>query len=244
MVLFLNGGTHSLVDSLQSDIIPASELLQNAVNTDAHQLVLGGHGSTSCSIICGHFEYDRDNQHPIIQSLPDHIHISAGDNDSAAWFITACELAVQLSAEESIGKDAVLNKLSESLFIQILVDYVKSVDDLSGFLAALQDSNIGLALQSMHNDIAHDWSIAELATIASMSKSVFSLKFHALVGDPPIIYLAKWRMLKAREMLVNTTLPISHVSERVGYQTEYSFSKAFKKLTGQAPGAVRKEFKL
>ena len=240
IVLFLNGDQHSLVDSLQSDIIPASELLGSAHKSDSNEIVFGGDGSTSSSLICGHFDYDREYQHSLFQTLPNYIHISAKDNANADWLITASELATKISSSQSPGKNAVLNKMAESLFIQILVDYVKSVDDTASFLAAIQDRNIGLVLKSMHNDITHDWSIAELANIASMSKSVFSLKFHKMVGEPPIIYLAKWRMLKAREMLTETTLPISVISENIGYQSEFSFSKAFKKLTGQTPGAFRK----
>ena len=240
IVLFLNGDQHSLVDSLQTDSIPASELLKNAHDTESNEIVFGGDGCTSSSLICGHFDFDRQFQHSLFQSLPDFLHVCAKDNSNADWFITASELATKISSSESPGKDAVLNKMAESLFIQILADYVKSLDDSSSFLAAIQDRKIGRALKSIHNDIAHDWSIAELADIASMSKSVFSLKFHSMVGEPPIIYLAKWRMLKAREMLKETTLPISLISEKVGYQSEFSFSKAFKKLTGQTPGALRK----
>ena len=135
---------------------------------------------------------------------------------------------------------AVIDKLAESLLLQILVDYVDSTEDQSSFLAAVQDKGIGLALGAIHDNIAYDWSVAELARIASMSKSVFSSKFHSMVGEPPFIYLARWRMLKAREMLKGSTVPIKVISEKVGYQSEFAFSKAFKKITGLSPGSVRK----
>ncbi len=240
MVLFPRGDSHSLVDTLQSDIVTADELLSNARKTGNNEVIFGGNGSHSSSLICGHFEYNRECPHPLFETLPPLIHISASDNLNVNWFSTASELAAQISSSSSMGKDAVINRLAESLFIQALADYLNTVDDLSSFLAATQDRNIGLVLQSIHDEIAHDWSIAELARIASMSKSVFSSKFHSMVGEPPIIYLARWRMLKAREMLTETTLPISLISEKVGYQSEFSFSKAFKKMTGLTPGTVRK----
>ncbi len=240
MILFPAGDSHTLVDSLQSDVVTANELLGNARKTHSNQIIFGGDGSDFCSLICGHFEYDKECPHPLFATLPSLIHISAKDNLKVNWFATASELAAQISTGESMGKDAVINRLAESLFIQALVDYIKSIDDLSSFLAAIQDRNIGRALKSIHNDIAYDWSIAELASIASMSKSVFSSKFHRMVGEPPIIYLARWRMLKAREMLKETTMPINLISEKVGYQSEFSFSKAFKKMTGLTPGAIRK----
>lgn len=240
MILFPRGDPHTLVDTFQSDIVSAEELLSNARKTNSNEMVFGGDGSHSTSLICGHFEYDRECQHPLFETLPSFIHISAGNNPNASWYYTASELAAQISASNSMGKDAVINRLAESLFIQALADYIKSIDDLSSFLGAMQDKNIGRALKSIHDNIAHDWTITELAGIASMSKSVFSSKFHSMVGEPPIIYVARWRVLKAREMLADTTMPISLISEKVGYNSEYSFSKAFKKMTGLTPGSVRK----
>ncbi len=240
MVLFPRGNSHALVDSPQSNIVSADELLNKARKTSSNEMVFGGEGSHSSSLICGHFEYERDCPHPLFETLPAFIHISASNNANAHWFATASELATQISSKKGMGRDAVINRLAETLFIQALADYLKSVDDVSSFLAAIQDEYIGLALKSMHNEIAYDWSVTELAKIATMSRSVFSSRFHNMVGEPPIVYLARWRMLKARELLLETTMPISRISEKVGYGSEFSFSKAFKKMTGSTPGAVRK----
>lgn len=240
MILFPRGDSHALVDSLQSDIVSADELLNNARKTSSNEIIFGGEGSHSSSLICGHFEYERECPHPLFETLPPYIHIASKNNPDAHWFSTASELATQISSGSSMGKDAVINRLAETLFIQALAAYLKTIDSLSSFMAAIQDRHIGLALQSIHDDIAHDWTITELANIATMSKSVFSSKFHSMVGEPPIIYLARWRMLKAREMLTETAMPINSISEKVGYQSEFSFSKAFKKMTGLTPGTARK----
>jgi len=240
MVLFPNGDSHALVDTLQSEVIKADELLNNVRKTDSNEMVFGGEGSRSSSLICGHFEYEREYPHPLFETLPPIIQISAANSPNAHWFATASELAAQISAEDSMGKDAVIKRLAETLFIQVLANHLESIDNLSSFLAAMQDRNIGLALKSIHDEIAHDWSVTKLADIAHMSKSTFSAKFHTMVGESPIVYLARWRMLKAREMLVETTMPINLISEKVGYSSEFSFSKAFKKMTGLTPGAIRK----
>lgn len=240
MVLFPVGDSHALVDTLQSEVISADKFLNNVRKTGSNEMIFGGEGSHSTSLICGHFEYQRDYPHPLFETLPPFIHISAGNNPNARWFATASELAAQISGGDSMGKDAVINRLAETLFIQALADYLESIDSLSSFLVAMQDRNIGLALKSIHDEIAHDWSVTELASIAHMSKSTFSSKFHSMVGEPPIVYLARWRMLKAREMLTDTTMPINMISEKVGYQSEFSFSRAFKKMTGLTPGAARK----
>lgn len=240
MVLFPRGDSHSLVDSPSSNIVSAEELINNSQQTDSGELVLGGDGSYSSSLICGHFEYDKQYPHPLFETLPSFIYIPSSSNPDTNWFKTASELAAQISSGNSIGKSAVINRLSESLFIQALAEYIESIDDPSSFLAAIQDKKIGTVLSAMHDNIAYDWNLAELAKLALMSKSIFSARFNSMVGEPPIIYLARWRMIKAREMLLNTSLPISQISDKVGYQSEYSFSKAFKKMTGHNPGALRK----
>jgi len=240
IILFPGGAAHALADTPRSEIISADKLLSHARKSNENETVFGGDGDHSSSLICGHFEYDREFPHPLFETLPPLIHISAKTNQNTDWFSTASELAAQMSMSNSMGKDAIINRLAESLFIQTLVDYIQSIDNLSSFLAAMQDRHIGQALKSIHDEISHDWSIAELANIASMSKSVFSSKFHRMVGEPPILYLARWRMLKAREMLVETTMSISQISQKVGYQSEYSFSKAFRKMTGLTPASVRK----
>jgi len=185
MVLFPRGNLHSLVDSPQSEVVSADELINNPHKSSSDELVLGGDGSYSASLICGHFEYDREFPHPLFETLPSLVYIPAKNTPVADWFTSASELAAQISKGDSMGKEAVVNRLAESIFIQALADYVKSMGDPSSFLGAIQDRNIGLVLKSIHDDITHDWNIPELANIAAMSKSVFSAKFHHMVGEPP-----------------------------------------------------------
>lgn len=240
MVLFAKGDAHMLSDSPHSDVVPVNELLNNSRKNSSNETVFGGEGSDVTTLICGHFQYNQEIAHPLFSSLPPLIHISATRQSDINWFTTASELAVQISAGDAgTGKEAIIDRLAETLFIQALASYFDSLEDASSFLAAIQDRNIGLALKSMHSELTHDWTLTELASIASMSRSVFSEKFNKLVGEPPIVYLARWRMLKARELLVTTDFPLNRISDMVGYKSEFAFSKAFKKLTGTTPGAVR-----
>lgn len=243
MVLFPHGHSHALSDSLTSDIIPAKELLtHNRENElELNEVVFGGDGADATRLICGHYEFDRTFSHPLFKTLPKLIHLSTLHSKKFDWFATASELAAKISSSnEGPGQNAVIDKLAESLFVQALVSHIETMDNPSSFLAAIQNKNIGLVLQAIHDNSTHNWNLAELANIASMSKSVFSEKFHKLVGEAPIVYLARWRMLKAHELLVNTALPIHQISEMIGYKSEFSFSKAFKKFTGVSPGEIRR----
>ena len=239
MILFPKGSAHSLADSVQSDIVNADELLQKTRRLKSGKTIYGGDGVNTVSLICGHFEYDKEYSHPLFDTLPLRIYLSSQNDSTLDWFTTTSELVVQLSQGNSLGKKIIVDKLAESLFLQILSKYIESLDYSSSFLIALQDINIGLALNAMHENITHSWTIDELSKIASMSKSLFSTKFSQMVGEPPIVYLAKWRMIKARELLINTNKPLSQISELVGYQSEFSFSKAFKKMTGMTSGSLR-----
>lgn len=239
MILFPHGDPHTLSDSLRSEVINASDFMNTARRGDDDTMVFGGTGGQRCSMICGHFEYHRECSHSLFETLPVRIYISANNSTQTNWFSTASELAAQLSNSNQAGKDVAIDRLAESLFVQALAEHIDRSNDSAGFLAALHDRHIGRALRAMHDAITHNWTLAELSDIAAMSRTVFARRFHQLVGESPIVYLARWRMLKAYELLSDSDMPISEISSQVGYQSEFAFSRAFKKLTGQTPGSVR-----
>ena len=180
MVLFPRGAAHALSDSPSTSVVSADELLQQSRRNSDDEIVFGGEGTDNATLICGHFEYDNKLfKHPLFETLPSYIHVSASaaDQGGAGWFPTMSELASQVSKSENVGKNAIVDRLAESLFIQALTEYADSLDNPSFFFAAAKDNHIGLALRAMHDDISHDWSLAELANIACMSPSAFSMRF-------------------------------------------------------------------
>jgi len=242
VAIFAHGTSHALLYEPGAPTVQAQELLSAPKEEDReHGVAFGGQGSATTSLICGHFEYDKELPHPLFDTLSPCIHIKAGEHESTRWIATASELAANISTtDNNPAADAVVDRLAEALFIQALAAHIQSMDDCASFLVAVQDRNIGKALNMMHSDIAHDWTLDELARVALMSRSVFAEKFRRLVGESPMLYLARWRMLKARELLVDTKMAICEISGVVGYQSEFAFSKAFKKLLGTSPSLVRK----
>jgi AraC-like DNA-binding protein len=109
-------------------------------------------------------------------------------------------------------------------------------------LRALSDRSIGKALALIHERPADGWTVEKLASAVALSRSGFAERFRALVGDPPLDYLARWRMTKAAELLRDSDLAMIDVAERVGYRSEASFNRAFKRLEGVTPGAFRRRF--
>jgi AraC-like DNA-binding protein len=245
VLIFPHGDPHALLHAPHAEALPASQVLvgSTAVGEDASKCcVFGGAGAVSTTLICGHFAFDRKYPHPLLETLPSVVHVSASKRSDVEWLITAGRLAAAGSSVDRPGSGVVADRLAEALLIQSLLGYVADMNklDANSFLAAMQDRCIGHTLNLIHAQVARDWSLSTLAHEAGMSRSVFSERFRALIGESPMVYVARWRMLKARELLLDTSLSVARVAEAVGYQSEFSFSKAFRRIFGVPPGVVRR----
>ena len=238
IVLLPHGTSHELVHDSAAEARPASELL-SAPSQGGASIAYGGSG-TSTTLVCGHFEYDREALHPFFKSLPRVVHISTGQEEQAAWLATASKLAAAESESGQRGASVVVDRLAEALLLQTLHLFLRSNPEPRGFLAAAQDPSIGRVLSCIHELPDRDWTLHELAHEARLSKSTLAERFRDLVGESPIRYLYRWRMLEARKLLQEPTLSTATVAERVGYRSEFAFAKAFKRFFGEGPGAARR----
>jgi AraC family transcriptional activator of mtrCDE len=203
----------------------------------AHELV---HEASLTTLVCGHFEYDHRGLHPFFRSLPTLIHIPANDAEQSSWLEAAGRLAAAESSSKNRGASAVVDRLAEALLLSTLRLYLEHERAPQGFVAAAKDPQIGLALAEIHDQPQRDWTLAELAKTAGLSRTVFASRFRDLVGDTPMRYLSRWRMLTARDLLEEAHLSTAEVAERVGYRSEFAFAKAFKRAFGKGPGQYRR----
>jgi AraC-like DNA-binding protein len=134
----------------------------------------------------------------------------------------------------------VLNRLAEVMFVLVLRHHMQRAPELKGFLAALKDERIARALAALHRAPGEDWRVDTLAREAGMSRTVFAERFAGLLGQTPMQYLASWRMHLADEMLRERRSSVAQIAERLGYQTETAFRRAFKRVRGIGPGDVRR----
>jgi AraC-like DNA-binding protein len=111
----------------------------------------------------------------------------------------------------------------------------------TGWLGALRDRQLGRAITLIHREPARAWTVANLATEVAMSRSAFAARFTELVGEPPMHYLARWRMHVAQTWLKEEGAGLGELAFRLGYQSEAAFSRAFKRFIGVSPGAVRRD---
>ncbi len=198
-------------------------------------------GPASCTLICGHFDCDRSLKHPLLDELPDCICLRNGGNLDNQWLDGVVSMLVEETSRPGSGFEAITSRLAEVLFIQIIRAYIHEHGIKSGFLAALSDKHICRALHYVHNNYSTEVSVDEMARVACMSRTSLSSKFNALVGMPPGAYAAKWRMLKASELLAATEDSIAAIALQVGYRDESAFSRAFKNEFGHYPGAWRRQ---
>jgi AraC-like DNA-binding protein len=200
-----------------------------------------GEGSApSVTLVCGFLACDAHPFNPLLDNLPPVIKAGrSGDNDTS-WLGEFIRLARTESANKRAGGESVLAKLSELMFIEVVRRYLDSLPAChSGWLAGLRDPSVGKALALMHARPTHEWTLEMLAHEAAVSRSVLAERFTALVGMPPMHYLAMWRMQMASGML-NGGVNIATVAAETGYGSEAAFSRAFKKLVGVPPSSWRR----
>jgi transcriptional regulator GlxA family with amidase domain len=145
-------------------------------------------------------------------------------------------------AELAPGSELVVNRLADLLFIHSIRAHIGSQSEAckSGLLGAIFDRQIGVALKSMHEKVEHRWTVESLAAACGMSRSAFAVRFKELVGETPLEYLTNWRMQKASTLLNKGDRKLVEVAESVGYDSDASFSKAFKRVLGVAPTEYRR----
>lgn len=190
-------------------------------------------------LVCGFLGCDARPFNPLLDALPRLMHVKAHAGDGLiAHFVQA---AVAESEERRAGRQCVLTRLSELMFVQVVRRHLQDMPvGRSGWLAGLRDPHVGRVLAVLHGDVARPWSLADLSREAGLSRSALAARFTTLVGRPPMQYLAQWRIQVAAGLLAGGSEKVAAVAEQVGYDSEAAFSRAFKKATGVPPAAWRR----
>jgi AraC-like DNA-binding protein len=182
----------------------------------------------------GYFDFSGDHAGILLGVLPPIVHIKK-ESDKAAlrWSV---ERMMQELREPEPGGFLIIQHLAQMMLVQVLrVHLAEGSKGGVGWLFALADPQMRVAIKSIHDDPAHRWTLHELADRVGMSRSTFALKFKATVGASPIEYLTRWRMLLAGNRLTNSSDPISVIALSLGYESESAFSTAFKRVMGCSP---------
>jgi AraC-like DNA-binding protein len=199
-----------------------------------------GGGPDQAQLICGFLGCDARPFNPLLSALPRVLHVPR-DQSQGGMLEQFVKLALAESQAKSAGGEAVLARLSELMFVEVVRRYLGSLaPENVGWLAGLRDDHVGRALGQLHSRPTHDWSLEELAHEVAVSRSVLAERFAHFVGVPPMQYLAQWRMQLAASLLSSTSLGLAEIAEQVGYGSEAALSRAYKRWVGVAPADWRR----
>ncbi|MBV8551478.1 MAG: AraC family transcriptional regulator [Acidobacteriaceae bacterium] len=218
---------------------PAANM-QDVARTKRGGVIRFGGGGASTTLLGGKFTFDKANSKPLTDLLPPFIHVP-NDRVRALPLQQSLQLFAAEAAESCLGSYLVLKRLADILLLQLIREYVSSSTCReTGWLRALSDPRIGGVLRSMHEKIEQPWTVSELASVAGMSRSAFALRFKEVVGETPLDYLTRWRVYRAAVLLKEGDRKLTEIANAVGYDSDGSFNKTFKRIVGVTPGEYRR----
>src|SRR5262245_8989994 len=195
-------------------------------------------GRSQTTVVCGYVGCDAKPFNPLLATMPRMIRVS-GLAEGTSWIATFLRSLAEESDRKLPGGEAVLERMSEMLFVEVLRRYIDTLPPgQTGWLAGTQDPAVGRALALMHQRPAEPWTLERLSDEAALSRSTLHERFVTFIGQPPMQYLAQWRMQLAARWLRDTDAKVIDVALEVGYENEAAFSRAFRRAVGESPRAL------
>ena len=227
----------TLMDHLRSSVVDSSEVLRLEVNGVIHY----GGGGPLTTLVCGAFGLSTFEAPLISTILPRLLHLRL-EQDRSHAFQSVLDLLAAETALPGIASSCLISSLYESMFVYVIRAYASSsAAPPKGWLAAISDKHLSKAIEAMHTSLDRSWSVESLAREARMSRSAFALKFRTVLGQTPLEYLTQWRMYKAGAMIRSNNTSFSEAASAVGYGSQSSFSRVFRREMGVAPREYRRK---
>jgi AraC-like DNA-binding protein len=238
-VLLLPHGTeHTMSDEPRRRTRPLADAKPALIGNGTYELKSGGGGARSL-IVCCTIGFEGPTANPLLELLPPVMHVRHDEHDDADLSALLAMMAREV-ATPRVGSATVMARLADIVMTQVVRTWVETrATELTGWLAAVRDPQIGSALARIHRSPGEDWTVDRLAAVAGLSRSRFSQRFTSLLTVSPARYLQQWRLRLAAAWLRNGYMPLSQVASDLGYESDASFSRAFKRFLGVSPGAVR-----
>lgn len=236
-----HGVGHRATDDPGLPPSPVMDLPHDYVSPSYAVLRHGG-GGERVDLICGAVRLAHPAARTLIEALPEVIHVDPSTGRRALeWLPSLLGMIAAETIEPRPGSEAVVTRLCDVLVIAAIRSWLDTDPAArTGWLGALQDPQVGRAVAAIHREPERDWTVADLAGTVAMSRSAFAARFRALTGEGPMQYVTRWRMHVATDLLREEHLTVARVAERLGYASEAAFSRAYKRTTGLAAGAVRR----
>jgi len=204
------------------------------------RLARAGGGGAVTRFVCGYLSCDPRLSPVFLAGLPPMFKVNVREEGAGQWLESAIRFSVADAAAPSAGREAVLARLAEALFIETLRRYIAGLPaGHTGWLAGARDPEVGKALALLHGSPARPWTLAGLAREVGVSRSVLAERFRLFLGEPPMAYLTRWRLQVGAQLLQTTSRSIAQIAADVGYESEPGFNRAFRRAHGTPPARFR-----
>ena len=255
VIIFPHGDPHIMCSHLGAKPQPIGQLLPSQPSDEIPQFDHGG-GGNATRFVCGYLHCDQ-RFNPLIGALPPMLCVRGGDTasqgeatkrtdvallDADGWLASTLRHTIEEADGMRSGSSAMLARLTELLYVEVLRRYMQQLPSgHRGWLAGVKDPEVGRALRLLHAKPKHQWTVEDLAREVGVSRSGLAQRFTELTGEAPMRYLTSWRIQLAKHLILQADLSIAEVADRVGYESEAAFNRAFKRHVGTPPVAWRKK---
>lgn len=240
VALLPHGTAHSLAHRPREKTRSLNELTMVEVGERTYHVRAGGGGAESILACCS-VSFGEPAFHPLLELMPSILLVRGAEQKDASLPLLLQTMGEEVLSQR-VGAATIMTRLADVVITRVLRAWVEAQNpDTTGWLAAIRDPQIGRALAAIHQRPGHAWSVESLAHVAQSSRSIFSERFMTVVGVSPARYLARWRMHLASGWLRDDRLTVAQAAARLGYDSEASFSRAFKRHAGVPPSSLRRD---
>jgi AraC-like DNA-binding protein len=243
IVIFPHGDAHLLGNGSPERPVDAFRMFSKNL-TEGLKLARFGGGGEVTRFVCGYMACEPRLSEVFLAGLPEMLKVHVADEPSGRWLENSIRFSVGEGGGSGAGGGLVLARLSEVLFVETLRRYVNSLPpDEKGWLAGARDPLVGHALTLLHKEPAYPWTVASLARRVGLSRTRLAERFRYFLDDSPMAYLARWRLKLGAELLLATDDSVAEVAAAVGYGSEASFNRAFRREFDSPPARFRRRRK-
>ena len=243
LIIVPRGAEHTLFcdPETEGQAVHLDQVVDDSGFTGHSTLVYGELGSDQeTQLVCGHFAFAEHTVHPLLESLPDCLQIKHYGEVAGSWMESTLKLIGTEGGRDGIGGDFIALRMSEIILAQALRTFLVSEEANTPLFAGFIDPSISSALRAIHENPSGALTLQALSEVACLSRTAFVTRFTNCMSMTPLKYVTYWRMQIAKQQLTQTSLPVLDIAESVGYQSETSFGRVFKKHNGVTPVAYRR----
>jgi AraC-like DNA-binding protein len=234
-----HGDAHILGNGPSVTPVDRAQVLEQVLAQGLKVSRMGGGGETT-KFVCGYMACEPHLSRVFLGGLPPILKVSIRDDASGQWLVNSIRYSVDNVDPSRPGDETVLAKLSEVLFVETLRRYIALLPgEQIGWLAGVRDPEVGKALALLHRKPAHPWTIASLTNELGISRTVLAERFRRYLSETPMAYLTRWRLQLGAQLLTSTSSSVAQIAAEVGYESEASFNRAFKREFSLPPARFR-----